>query len=79
MRNLLLCVFLLVGCSAPYPSADMATAPSDMSSAMLDMGVDASPASDFAECIQCNPLINPCPAIGLYCWPIVGCCDVNRH
>lgn len=38
------------------------------------------PARDMAvttdlACIRCNAVINPCPALGIYCAPAIGCCS----
>lgn len=57
---------------------DLACAPDLSALADLASAPDLSSVPDLS-CTRCNPVINPCPALGLYCWPVTGCCDSTPH
>lgn len=81
MRGLsLLVAFCGACCVSTPPGPDMGAdaeyrMPRDLATTKPDLaGSDMS-----TECIACNALINPCPALGLYCDGRTGCCDSNPH
>jgi len=84
MRAILLSFLLLLPagchrCPAP-PSCTPDLASPDLSVPDLASPLDLSPA-DLASppdaCLACNAIINPCNALGLYCYR--GCCSADPH
>lgn len=84
-RFLFVLVVVLLACNVSPPhTADMSGRPDAAETAYLDLAKpDQFAPRDFhgldLSCVPCNPFINPCPALGLYCWPIKGCCDSVPH
>lgn len=77
MRLLIASVLLVAACKCPV--CPTCPACPDMSSAR-DMAQPAdmiSPAD--LSCIKCDAVLNPCPALGLYCDPVARCCDSLPH
>lgn len=71
------------GCGKCPPRPDMRpadlSAPRDLfASADLAEAHDLSSMPDQA-CIRCDAVLNPCPALGLFCNPGTHCCDSVPH
>jgi hypothetical protein len=89
MKPILLSLALALGlgachnCPPPPPPLDLTcSTPRDLAPpadlVQPDMSSpDLAPPPDL--CVACNAWLNPCTALGLYCWPARGCCDSNPH
>lgn len=74
-RILMASALLLAACKCPPPCPvcpDMSM-PRDLASAP-----DMAQPADLA-CIKCDAVLNPCPALGLYCDAALGCCTSTPH
>ena len=77
MRNFLLATLLLLpaGCHrCPAPPCSLDLAAPDLASPPDLSPPDLSPPD---ACLACNAIINPCNALGLYCYR--GCCSADPH
>lgn len=75
MRRVLLAgVLLLAACKCTCPAPPDMSRPADMS-----ISRDMSSAPDLFTCTACDAVINPCPALHLYCNPATRCCDSTPH
>jgi hypothetical protein len=89
MKSIAIIALLFAACQSHAPGAlDMSTprdsSVSDSGVAYLDLAKpDQYAPRDFSgldlSCVRCNAVINPCPGLGLYCWPATGCCDTVQH
>ena len=61
-------------CPCPCPAPlDMSPAPDLRPAVDLAQSPDMTSPPDQA-CIRCDAVVNPCPALKLYCSPAIGCC-----
>jgi len=68
-RALLILALALVACRDPHPRPD-AGCPADAAPRDLAQSADMT----TADCIKCDAVLNPCPALGLDCDPAIRCC-----